>query len=142
MHLGRVEVSFDLGEIDPSIQGMMSKAHLAINAALFRPFIWEAKNPVMILSALENSYFLFLTLFLLVKLKFFGVFKLIFNNPFLLFSMLFSLFFAFSVGISTPNFGALVRLRIPCIPFFLSSLFILKHLYELNSQHIRIKNRF
>jgi hypothetical protein len=41
---------------------------------------------------------------------------------------LFSITFAFSVGLTTSNFGALVRYKIPSIPFFLSSLIILYNL--------------
>lgn len=122
--------SFDIGDFDPSFSGVMSKAHLAITAALFRPFLWEAKNPVMLISGLENTYILLLSLLLIVKLKFSNFFILIGQTPLLLFSMLFALFFAFSVGLATSNFGSLVRLKIPCIPFYVSSLFVLKHLYE------------
>jgi hypothetical protein len=122
--------SFDIGEFDASIGSMLGKAHLAIMATLFRPYLWDASNPVMLLSACENTYILLLTLFLLFKLKFFGFFTLIGKHPLLLFSVLFSLFFAFSVGIATSNFGSLVRLKIPCIPFYVSSLFVLKHFYE------------
>ena len=125
--------SFDIGDFDPTLLGVMSKAHLAIAATLFRPYLWDAKNPVMLLSALENTYILLLTIFLLIRLKFLGFFGLIGKNPLLLFSVLFSLFFAFSVGLATSNFGSLVRLKIPCIPFFVSSLFVLKHLYEKKS---------
>ena len=42
----------------------------------------------------------------------------------LLFSFVFAIFFAFGVGLSTSNFGALVRYKIPCIPFYLSSLWL------------------
>lgn len=122
--------SFDIGEFDANIGSMLGKAHLAIAATLFRPYLWDARNPVMLLSALENTYIMLLTLFLLVRLKFFGFFTMIGKNPLLLFSTLFSLFFAFSVGIATSNFGSLVRLKIPCIPFFVSSLFVLKYFYE------------
>jgi hypothetical protein len=122
--------SFDIGEINTDPMSMLSKAHLAIGATLFRPFLWDARNPVMFISALENTYILLLTIFLLIRLKIFGFFRLIKANPLLLFSILFSLFFAFSVGIATSNFGSLVRLKIPCIPFFVASLFILQHLYE------------
>lgn len=122
--------SFDIGDFDPTIQGVLGKAHLAITATLFRPFIWEARNPVMLLSGLENTYLLLLTFFLLVKLKFFNFFTFIGETPLLLFSMLFALFFAFSVGLATSNFGSLVRLKIPCIPFFVSSLFVVRYLYE------------
>lgn len=122
--------SFDIGNFDPSIKGVLGKAHLAISATLFRPFIWEARNPVMFLSGLENTYILMLTLLLLIKLKFFNFFTYIGQTPLLLFSMLFALFFAFSVGLATSNFGSLVRLKIPCIPFFVSSLFVVRYLYE------------
>jgi hypothetical protein len=122
--------TFDIGVVDASIGGLLSKAHLAIIATLFRPFLWDVKNPVMFLSALENTYILGLTIFLLIRLRIFGFFALIGKHPLLIFSLMFSLFFAFSVGISISNFGALVRLKIPCIPFFLSSMFILKFYYD------------
>ena len=122
--------SFDIGEFDSSVGSMLGKAHLAIAATLFRPYLWDARNPVMFVSALENTYIMLLTLFLLIRLKFLGFFRLIGKNPLLLFSILFSLFFAFSVGIATSNFGSLVRLKIPCIPFYVSSLFVLKYFYD------------
>ena len=126
--------SFDIGDFDASIGSMLAKAHLAIAATLFRPYLWDVRNPVMLLSALENTYLMLLTIFLLVRLKFLGFFGLIGKHPLLLFSVLFSLFFAFSVGIATSNFGSLVRLKIPCIPFYASSLFVLKYLYEKKSK--------
>ena len=125
--------SFDIGKFDADPVSMLSKAHLAIAATLFRPYLWDAKNPVMLLSALENTYIMLLTAFLLIRLKFLGFFGLIGENPLLLFSVLFSLFFAFSVGIATSNFGSLVRLKIPCIPFYVSSLFVLKYFYDLKT---------
>lgn len=122
--------SFDIGDFDASVGSVLAKSPLAINATLFRPYLWEVKNPLMLLTALESAYIMFLTMGLLIRLKFLGFFKLIWENPLLLFSVLFSLFFAFSVGLSTPNFGALARLKIPCIPFFVANLFVLRHLYE------------
>ena len=122
--------SFDIGDFDGTLEGALGKVHLALAAVFFRPYLWEARNPVMLLSGLENIYLLFLTFFLLVKLKIIGVFTLIGEHPMLFFSVLFALFFGFSVGLSTSNFGSLVRLKIPCIPFFVSSLFILRHYYE------------
>jgi hypothetical protein len=126
--------SFDIGDYDADPISMLQKAPQAIAATLFRPYVFEAKNPVMLLSALENTYILLLTFFLLIRLKFVGFFRYIGKTPLLLFSVLFSLFFAFSVGIATSNFGSLVRLKIPCIPFFVSSLFVLKYLYEQKSK--------
>lgn len=126
--------SFDIGDFDASIGGVLSKSPLAINATLFRPYLWEVRNPLMLLSSIESTYIFFLTFGLILRLKFLGFFGLIWKNPLLLFSILFALFFAFSVGLSTPNFGALSRLKIPCIPFFVSSLFVLRHLYEVKTK--------
>ncbi|MFT6747105.1 MAG: hypothetical protein ACJAZ2_001453, partial [Glaciecola sp.] len=49
--------SFDIGNFEPTISGVLSKSHLAINAALFRPYIWEVGSPTMLLSGVENSIF-------------------------------------------------------------------------------------
>lgn len=125
--------SFDIGAFDGSIGGVALKAPIAIFSGIFRPGLWDVKNAVMLISALENSYLLILTLFLLIRLKFFRFFSLIRKNPMLLFAMLFSLFFAFSVGLTIANFGSLVRLRIPELPFFVAGLFIMRHLYEKQS---------
>lgn len=125
--------TYDIGEFEASIGGVIAKAPIAIFSGIFRPGIWDVKNAVMMISSLENTYLLLLTVFLLFKLKFFGFFALIRKNPMLLFCMLFSLFFAFSVGLTVANFGSLVRLRIPELPFFVSGIFMLKYLYEKQS---------
>ena len=125
--------SFDIGNFDASTVGVISKAPIAIFSGIFRPGLWDVRNVVMLVSSLENTYLLILTVFLLIRLKVYGFFILIRKNPLLLFSMLFSLFFAFSVGLTVANFGSLVRLRIPELPFFVSGLFIMRDLYEKQS---------
>lgn len=125
--------SYDIGDFDASIGSIMTVAPMAVFSGIFRPAIWDVKNIVMLISSLENTYLLILTIFLLIKLKVFGFFFLIRKNPMLLFCMLFSLFFAFSVGLTVANFGSLVRLRIPELPFFVAGIFMLRHLYEKQS---------
>lgn len=122
--------SFDIGDFDADIGSVLTKAPVAIFAGIFRPGLWDVKNIVMLFSAFENAYLLILTVFLLIRLQFFGFFRLIRENPMVLFCMLFSVFFAFSVGLTVANFGTLVRLRIPELPFFVGGIFILRHLYE------------
>jgi hypothetical protein len=58
----------------------------------------------------------------------FGFWRKIFSNPLLLASTMFVLFFGFAVGLTTSNFGSLVRYRIPLVPFVLSTMFILRYL--------------
>lgn len=136
---------FDLGKIENTPTGLLKVMPQAILATLFRPFIWEAKNPLMILSGLENFFMISFSIFLLIKLKIYNFFTLVRREPLASFSLLYSLFFAFAVGVSTPNFGALVRLRIPCIPFFLCCLIIVNHFYESEykiKKIVKVKNRF
>ncbi|MEO5571412.1 MAG: hypothetical protein ABIT08_05250 [Bacteroidia bacterium] len=122
---------FDLGDLEATIPSMMSKAHLAINAALFRPYLWECKNPVMYLSGIENLIILIFTISIVLRVKVIGIFKYFIKHHLLTFALVFSLFFAFSVGISTPNFGSMVRYRIPILPFYVASLFIIRHYHKL-----------
>jgi hypothetical protein len=108
---------------------------------LFRPTFFDVKNLVMGICAIENMFILGFTIYLLVKLKVYRFFSLITTHPLLMFSFIFSIFFAFSVGVSISNFGALVRLKIPCIPFFLSSLVILNDMLNRASARRRAQQR-
>ncbi|NBY09405.1 MAG: hypothetical protein EBQ77_00070 [Sphingobacteriia bacterium] len=116
----------DIGEFDASLSGIIQKAPKAISVGLFQPFIWKANNIVMAFAGLENLFILALSLYVLFKVK--HLVLSLFSHPLFIFSFLFALFFAFSVGLTTANYGALVRLRIPCMPFYLCSLIMLLQL--------------
>jgi hypothetical protein len=126
--------SFDIGELDGTVGGMLSKAPVAISATLFRPFFWEVRNAAMLLSALENTIILVLTIMLFVKIRPFVILRIIMSQPILLFSLLFSLILAFSIGLSTANYGALVRYKIPLIPFFFSSILVIQYFYKFGDK--------
>ena len=121
--------SFDIGEFNTDFSSMLIKAPAAINVALFRPYIWESNNIVMFLSSIENLIILLFTIRVLIKTKLIFWTKYLPTNHLLTFSIIFSLFFAFSVGISSSNFGSMVRYKIPAIPFFVCSLFIVEYLH-------------
>ncbi len=118
---------YDLGDFDYTPAGMLRKFPLAVWVTLYRPYPWEAYNPVMMLSALESAFMFFLTLLVFVKCGVVNVFRYILSNPFVLFCMVFAISFSFAVGISTYNFGSLVRYKIPMVPFYLSAMFIIRH---------------
>jgi hypothetical protein len=132
--------SFDIGDFDPTIQSMLSKAPLALEAALFRPYLWESRNVVMLLSGIESVFLLYFTFRFLIKVRVLGFIKYFSRSHLLGFSMIFALFFGFSVGISTSNFGSLVRYRIPILPFYLGSLFIMEYLYKLDKGYLKAEN--
>lgn len=115
--------AYDLGEFEPTIGGMLSKFPQAVVVTLFRPFPWEATKVIIALSALEALLFLYLTLRAILKKK--KQLGIVFKDPNLTFFLVFSLIFAFAVGISSYNFGALSRYKIPCLPFYFSMLMVL-----------------
>lgn len=121
---------FDVGKFDGTWQGVVSKFPVATNAALFRPYLWESKSLVIALSGLENLFVLGLTIYVVLRAGPGFSLRCIVSNPLLLMSMTFAVLFAFAVGVSTPNFGALVRFKIPMVPFYISSLFIILFLHR------------
>lgn len=107
---------YSLGELDGSFNSLIKLAPVAINVSLFRPYLWEVNNVLMLLSALESSIFFILTFLLLIRNPIGFVSSL--RDPNILFCLIFSLIFAFAVGVSTYNFGTLVRYKIPMMPFY------------------------
>ncbi|RZK35167.1 MAG: hypothetical protein EOO61_12360 [Hymenobacter sp.] len=121
---------YHLGELDGTIGGMAKLAPQAIIVSLFRPFLWEARNPVMLLSALEATYFLFFTLRIFYRNGIMRTLRLVSSTPVLTLCFVFSLVFAVAVGTSTSNFGTLVRYKIPLIPFYMCGLLITRSLTQ------------
>ena len=100
---------------------------LGVISTLFRPFLWEVGSPFMVLSAIEAFLFLLLTLITFRAVSFRLFFRIVFARPVVLFALVYSVLFAGIIGVTTINFGALVRYKIPCIPFYLLTVFIVMH---------------
>ena len=119
--------SYNLGHVEFTPIGILSKIPAAINVAIFRPYLWEVKNPVMLLAGLESLFLFLASIYFLWQfirmpgkaISFLGA------NPILYLMIIFSLTLAFSVGFTSYNFGALSRYRIPILPFYLSYILIL-----------------
>lgn len=119
---------FDIGYFDGSFFSFVQLFPQAIIATFFRPFIWEVKNPVMLLSAFEAIWFMYLFFSIVIKYGIKGFYKAIFTEPFIQFAFLYALLFGFFVGFTTPVFGSLVRYKIPALPFFVASLYSVQYL--------------
>ena len=117
--------NYDLGSLDNSFLGLISVAPIAVITALFRPFLWEIGSATMVLSAIENTILLVFTSILLMRISPIRLLRILFKEPFLMYCFMFSIFFAFGVGIAGTNFGALVRYKTPLVPFFFSMIFML-----------------
>lgn len=121
---------FNVGEMDGTVIGLLEKAPIAINAALFRPYLWESDSAVMVISGLENTFLLGLALLILARSGLLFFIRCVTGNPIVLLCIAYSVLFGFMIGITTPNFGALVRFKIPMLPFLVSGLFIIDFLRQ------------
>ena len=96
---------FSLGvDFDGSPLSLLKLAPAAVIATLFRPFIWEVRKVSQLLSAFESLA--------------------------ILYCFLFAVLFALFIGATTPNFGTLVRYKIPAMPFYVMAIFLIRNNYD------------
>jgi hypothetical protein len=114
---------YSLGDLDGTFESMIRLAPQAINVSLYRPYLWEVRNPLMLMSALESLAFLVFTVVVVWRSK--RRLYALLTDYNILFCITFSLILAFAVGISTFNFGTLIRYKIPLLPFFTVALVLM-----------------
>jgi hypothetical protein len=131
--------AYSLGDFDPTPAGMLRKFPLAVNVTLFRPYPWESRKPMVLLNSIEAFLFLFFTLKVIIAVGIGNFIKAVRKNANVQFFLVFTLIFAFAVGISSYNFGALSRYRIPCLPFYALALVTIYYQYKpLNKKFLSL----
>ncbi len=121
------ESNFSLGvDFDGSMMSMIKMAPAAIIATLYRPFIWESTKISTLLSSLEALALMIFTVSILFKVGPRTFLRTIAKDPTITYCFLFALLFALFVGATTPNFGTLCRYKIPCMPFYVIALILIK----------------
>jgi hypothetical protein len=133
---------FDIGELDGTWGGVFSKIPIATFAGLFLPSLFHVENVVMLIAALENSWLLILFLSILWRTRVFFFFVLLRTNPLLQMFFFFAFSYAFMIGVTTPNFGALVRFKIPLLPLFVAGMFIADHILRERMKVLAHGRRF
>lgn len=114
---GEQSSAYDLGDFT-NFSDMLLKFPAAVNVTLFRPYLWEASKIFIFVSALEAFLFLLITVKVIFSTGLSSILKSIFSDPNILFFLIFAILFAFSVGLTSGNFGTLSRYKIPCLPFY------------------------
>lgn len=115
----------NIGDVQPNLTSIIAKIPIAINNALFRPYIWEARKLNILMSALENMAILLFTIFIFIKKGIFTTFAKIFTVQLIFFCFAFSILFAVLIGFTCFNYGSLVRYKLPCMPFYCFMLILL-----------------
>ena len=128
--------NIEIKELEPTFVGFASALVPSYINTLFRPFVTEADTFVKLVCCVENIVFLLLFLYMCVR------FKRIDNNQFkfVLFTLCFMLILYALIGMTTPNLGALVRYKIPVMPFMLFSILICAN-FDLLKKLIRFRNK-
>lgn len=122
--------SYNLGDIEYTPTGVIKKIPVALNVTFFRPYLWEAGNPVVMLGAIESIILLMLFITVLYKTRF-KPFSYLKNQQLLKALIAFILIFGFAVGFTSYNFGALGRYKMPVMSIF---TFLLFYIYYKQSK--------
>ena len=133
---------FDIGEFDGTWSGVFSKLPVATFAGLFLPSLIHVNNIVMAIAALENTWLLLLFISILFRTRLFFFLVLLRTNPLLQMFFFFAFSYAFMIGVTTPNFGALVRFKIPLLPLFVAGMFITDHILQERRKTLLKGRRF
>ena len=111
----------DIPILFPNYWSLLKISPMAFFNSLVRPYIFESKNPLMLLSSFENMIVIF---FILLCIFFFS--KKINNFHVVIFCSAFVIMLFTLVGITTAIMGASVRYKMPALPFlFIAMLLIL-----------------
>ena len=129
--------SFDIGTFEPTIPGVLKKAPQAIIAGMFRPFIWEGEGVLMLFSGLENLVLLLIFVWILLKTKIIGFAQQTYKDPLLLSFAVMLITFAFFIGLTTANFGSLVRYVIPVKMLLIAVLILLYSRINITNSNIQ-----
>lgn len=127
---------YSIGVEDYSPTGILKAMPLSVITGVFRPFLWEALSPTLLLNGLESTLLIYL-FFKCFVINWRERYQLVKNNDFLVFAFFFVVIFAFITGFSSIIFGVLVRLRAPLLPF----LFILFLAQEQKREVENIPNK-
>lgn len=113
--------SFSLSTMDFSYYSLFSMFSEALNNCIFRPYISDLKNPLLIITFIENCC---LFIFIVLPMVFF-------KKPtpeslkIILFCVIFVVIHYFIIGCITANLGGLVRYKTTAQPFFLLIFIVL-----------------
>jgi hypothetical protein len=101
-----------------SLAGQLAYAPVALLSAVFRPVIFEVKNIMMLVNAIETTALTWLFVRSIVQGGAVRWWRAVSSSPLAVFCGVFVIVFGVGVGLATANLGSLSRYRMPLLPFF------------------------
>lgn len=117
-----------INELQPTLISFVKNSPQAILNVLLRPFLWEANSPFLLLAALENTL-------IILFISFCVIFRRPLNTirwEYVLFCLSFVIIQFVIIGEITPIMGAIVRYKVPTMPFLLIAF-----LYILDKEKVQ-----
>jgi hypothetical protein len=128
--------AYNLGEMEYTTLGYLKKFPAAVNVTFFRPYITEVNKPIIFLSFLQGLFFTIFTIYIIFRYNFVRFFAQLSKSYDAIALLGFSLFFGFITGLTSYNFGALDRYKIPCLSTYIISLLIVEYRMKINRSPI------
>lgn len=126
----------NIHSLEPNFISFIKATPSALINSLLRPSIFDVSSVIIIPAVIENT--LFILLFIL-SIIFFNKTKFNSNLPIIIFSISFIITLSILIGLTTPVLGAIVRYRIPILPFMLMVFLIYSNINLVNIKKILIK---
>jgi hypothetical protein len=101
--------------LKPTLLSLIKNSPQALINTLFRPFFWESKSPMMLMAGIENLMIFTFILFCIIFIKPLRDIRW----EWVLFCISFVIIQFLIIGTTTPILGAIVRYKVPALPFLL-----------------------
>lgn len=122
----RNQSGYTLGKVEFTSSGILQKIPEALFVTYYRPFIFgDIRNFATAFEGVQSFILLLLTIYIILRVGFLTFLKLLATNNDIRAFMVFALALGAAVGLTSYNFGALSRYKIPCLPFFTAALSII-----------------
>ena len=123
---GKTGSKIDIPTLDGSLPSFLAAIPMAVVNAVFRPFPADINSPFMLLAAVENLLFVLL---LVAMAMWFQPSAL--RHPVLWLSLCFAAVILMLTGLVTPVVGAIVRYKVPAIPFLFCAIIALMRTQDM-----------
>lgn len=121
LYYGLAESYIPIGKLEPTLMAVVKETPIALWRAISLPLPWDVRKLIEVIPAIENIVLLILIFLATVGLKKSSKKQ----TNIILFSLFFSLGIVWFIGLTTPVVGAIVRYKVPMMPFLYTSLLLI-----------------
>jgi hypothetical protein len=118
---GRTGSAINIPKLDGTVLSTLKAMPMALVNALLRPFPQDVTSPLMLIAIGENLLLLLLLILALTRMD-----KALLAQPLFWLCVSFAIVILILTGLVTPVVGAIVRYKVPALPFMAAALLALR----------------